>query len=287
MVAQDPELAWLSVASAADFAALSHGTIAIRCSGNCSTYLPRLVSSTRVRALDLSACAGLGNADLEALEDLPLSLLILAGCDGIGDEGLRHVAHVASLTSLDLSMCNLVTDSGVAALSALKHLQCLDLSWCYSVSDASIQVLSALQALSAVYLVGCERITDCGVQVLAGMPQLRTLSLPGLAAISDDGLRALGTGARRLQHLEFRHLDYVTDAGLSSLSECQELVTVSLTGCRHVTDVGLSRLAALGRLRSLTVHECPLVTPAGIAALRAAAPGLEDVDFVPAKQLRH
>jgi len=68
-----------------------------------------------------------GDAELALLDNLPnLLCLIHSGC-GVTDAGLRHVAGLTELGSLNLSGTQ-VTDSGLRQLTRLTKLKYLDLS---------------------------------------------------------------------------------------------------------------------------------------------------------------
>jgi hypothetical protein len=62
-------------------------------------------------------------APLTELTSLALGTLALGGCDKVTDEGLRALAQLTGLTSLNLSRCFNVTDDGVRVLARMTGLQ--------------------------------------------------------------------------------------------------------------------------------------------------------------------
>src|SRR5262249_26075551 len=80
-----------------------------------------------------------------------------------------------------------VTDAGLKELAAVKALQTLDLSGCPKVTDAGLKQLAALKGLKELHLGGVG-VTDAGVKELAVLKDLQTLNL-GATGVTDAGLK--------------------------------------------------------------------------------------------------
>ena len=81
---------------------------------------------------------------------------------GLTDVGLRGLASLASLQSLNLSSCRAITDAGLEYVSRLGSLQSLDLSYCSAITDAGLESVSRLGSLQSLDLSYCDAITLAG-----------------------------------------------------------------------------------------------------------------------------
>ncbi len=134
------------------------------------------------------------------------------GGSAMNDEGLKELAGLQNLQSLDISHTQ-VTDSGLGQLAANKNLQNLDL--------------------------GASTVTDAGLKQLASVKSLRKLYF-GSTAVTDAGLKEL----EGLEHLQVLYLynTKVTDAGLKELLKLKSLQTLILSKTK-VTDEGLAEFS--------------------------------------------
>ena len=57
------------------------------------------------------------------------------GCDKITDTGLKHVAQLTQLTSLNLSYCSKITVTGMEHVAQLTQLTSLNLFRCDKITD--------------------------------------------------------------------------------------------------------------------------------------------------------
>jgi len=100
--------------------------------------------------------------------------------------------------SVDLGLCD-VTDAGLKELAALKQLQSLNLIRCEKVTDAGLKELAALKQLQSLDLRGCDKVTDAGLKELAALKQLQSLKLQGCKLVSNDGVDKLKRAIPKLQ----------------------------------------------------------------------------------------
>ena len=129
---------------------------------------------TGLAALDLTNCAEISNASVEALrEHTRLEDLKLGGGDLIDDQGIAALLHpkMTRLTSLNLAGLENITDDGLRSLAHLRGLRSLNLRACHSLMDAGLGALENLTALTTLDL-SFNYFTD------RGMPSLRNLSAP-------------------------------------------------------------------------------------------------------------
>ena len=82
-----------------------------------------------------------------------------------------------------------VTDRGLRELAPLKHLRTLDLAVCLGVTDAGLKDVAGLKGLEELNL-SYTGTTDAGLKRLAGLKGLRKLNLIG-DRVTDDGVADL------------------------------------------------------------------------------------------------
>ena len=198
-------------------------------------------------------------ARLEHVEELDLS-----GSPALTADGLRHLARLPRLRSLDLGGCS-VGNEGMAALGAPASLERIVLSGT-RVTDAGVAHLAGCDALRAVHLSGT-RTGDGAIRALAGKPALHDfrsgeeVTDAGLALFSGYPVFRSWRGSEPALHL-FSYDDLpsllqlrgrFTDAGLARLTACEGLVALNLDDARlAVTGAGLVPLRALPHLAWLS-----------------------------------
>jgi Leucine-rich repeat (LRR) protein len=150
-------------------------------------------SAAEVISLDLTAghTWGLTDAGLKELAGLKnLTSLNLAGLNVTG-AGLKELADLKILTTLDLSGTQ-VTDAGLKGLAGLTSLQSLDL-YKTKVTDAGLKELAGLKNLTSLKLNGYQ-VTDAWLKELAALKNLTVLDIRGARVTVpsvDELLRAL------------------------------------------------------------------------------------------------
>jgi hypothetical protein len=195
------------------------------------------------------------------------------------DSVMRDVCLVDGVTELRLGGSKALTDEGIRHLARLPGLRTLDLGGT-AITDAGLSVLRHLPALERISLSGT-RITDAGAVHLAACEELSQVDLSWTR--TGDG--AIGTlaGKRRLSSLHTGN--GVTDAGLAALQALPVFATwqggtqwMALTsaGARpnylHLrgtfTDRGMESLKRLQGLFGLNIDARELaITPAALAPL--------------------
>ena len=121
-----------------------------------------------------------------------------------GDKWLRALAGLTGLTILNLALCDRVSNDGLRALGGLTALTSLDLTRCQRVSDDGLQALAGLTALTILDLFNCCRVSDDGLRALAGLTALTDLNSGKCERVSDNRFGALA----RLTDLTDLNLEY-------------------------------------------------------------------------------
>jgi Leucine-rich repeat (LRR) protein len=215
---------------------------------------------TNLTFLRLDATA-ISDAGLESLTGLSkLDNLALVSVRSIGDKGMKSMARLKRLVSLDLRETHVtdeglkelarceklaslrigklkITDAGVQSLAPLTRLKVLDLS-STEVTDEGVKDVAKHRRLTNLYLQNLRRVTDAGVKELAKLPTLQILALGG-TGISDAGVKELA-GLPQLKFLVLTNTA-VTDAGLKELERCPLLMSLQLSGSK-VTNAGAAEL---------------------------------------------
>ena len=166
------------------------------------------------------------------------------------------------LHSLQLSSVR-VSDEWMAAVARLAGLTCLDLHGTVGYDGSALRELRQLTALRVLNLEGSECVDDTAIHALLGRDDCYGEEL------ADDGDGSVFGGLSVL-----RLSSGVTDVSLRLLaSECTQLTSLSLTGCRFITLAGVTALAeSLHSLTSLGLSRCPLLFPSPTPTSQAAVP---------------
>jgi hypothetical protein len=183
-----------------------------------------------------------------------LAALHLGGSQALTDDGLRHLAGMATLRHLVLDG-TAITDRGLAALGSLTALETLSLAGT-RVTDEGMTALTRHAALRDLNLMGT-RTGDGAIRALVGHPGLRVFRSG--AAVTDGGLALL----HELPVFKKWHGGDV-EMGLLRYDALPN--HLALRG--RITDAGLERLRGLDGLFSLNIDDASLgITAAGLVPL--------------------
>lgn len=234
-------------------------------------FILLIESSEDVRVIDFKDVSDLENGDLEViatnnrfalslglahcgrLEDpsivrvslccAQLEHLDLSYCSKLTDVALAAIGkHCTRLMRLWLVHCHLITDLGVeAAVRSNTRLEELSLSYCERVSERSMATIGSSSAsLAVLELELCVQINSAALKHLAASlvnpSKLRRLNLAGCHRVADDGLLEVAKTCPKLQHVNVRLCDKLTDASLRVLTHNNlELAEFNLEEVTHAT----------------------------------------------------
>ncbi|MDQ3623372.1 MAG: hypothetical protein M3463_12915 [Verrucomicrobiota bacterium] len=181
--------------------------------------------------------------DFETIARKPHLKRVNLAFSSVPDEGLKHLARLSELESLDLSRAvgnqgAALTDAGLLHLSKLTNLRTLKLAG-HPITDAGLEKLNWLTRVERLQLGGT-KVTGEGLRQFPALKWLRLDATP----ITDEGLRHVGS----LTNLEQLYLDLT-----------------------QISDAGLTHLMGLKKLRVLNLHQTK-VTAEGVEALKRALP---------------
>lgn len=201
--------------------------------------LARVARLDRIEELDLSGSRAISDAGLRHLAEMPrLRSLNLGGCP-IGDPGLPALQRIASLERIVLAGTD-VTDAGVARLASCRSIEVIDLS-ATGTGDGAIRALAGLPALR--HFRSGDAVTDDGLALFREYPRFRRWA-------GDTASLHLFSFEDHPNLLKLR--GRFTNAGLARLAACEGLYALNLDSSRlAVTGAGLAPLAALPHLTSL------------------------------------
>jgi internalin A len=117
----------------------------------------------------------------------PIVALSLVGVP-VTDTGLKNVAALKGLKTLNLTVCLGVTDAGLKHLPGLTNLETLNLGYT-GVTDKGMKRVAALKGLRTLNLSGTQ-VTDKGLSELAALKDLHSLILTR-TSVTDEGVAEL------------------------------------------------------------------------------------------------
>ncbi|GAB4819220.1 hypothetical protein N2152v2_006266 [Parachlorella kessleri] len=247
-------------------------------------------------SLTLSKPTYLSLAGTEAIADLQClrSMHIMEA--PILDSVLQPLSRLSGLQHLSLRDCCKLSDEGLKVIAHMTCLESLDLSMVWQLTDATLAMLAdSLTCLARLDLTSCERFTAAGLRRLCKLSSLKTLLMPACYQLTDECLEVVAGGMKQLRCLGlFEAGENVTDAGLLKLSSLSQLTALdlgyscwghsaqglkqllprlkglqmlNLGGCEGACDAVLSAVAGLRQLTQLDVSECQRVTTRAIQQL--------------------
>lgn len=166
------------------------------------------------------------------------------------DDAAAALATATTITNLKMSEGGL-TDDGVKQLAALTKLQSLDLTQNPKVRGTTVPALVAAKNLNTLTLSNCPLSDLSGWSALKKLPKLTSLYLTN-SGVTDDGLKELG----QLSQLTSLALDDtpITDAGLSELVRLKGLTSLRVKNTK-ITAKAAPVLAQMKQLTYLCVSE--------------------------------
>ncbi|CAB3368355.1 Hypothetical predicted protein [Cloeon dipterum] len=181
-----------------------------------------------VRALDLRKCFQLVKG-LDRVADAfatTLTDLDLSDCSFLTSVDLRHLGKLIALRRLNLNGCKNVDGEVAHELRNLSKLELLDLSNNERVLGPILsQAMAAMTQLKHLYLNRLALLdSDSLLQIVKQAPPLITLEMAGcVLPLIDAVLAVVCTRHTTIKRLNLANCPFVTDAGLTGLSENPEL----------------------------------------------------------------
>lgn len=237
------------------------------------------------------------DADIPRLRSLEhLERLGLGGA-GLTDRGLRQLAPMNRLKSLELHDLPSISDEGLRCLPELTGVEELWLGG-LRFGDRELEQVQRMPQLRKLSLYHTS-ITDSGIAAIEELPNLEELNLNSTSTpkLTASSFRSIGR-LKKLTVLRF-HILSASDVALENLKslgelECLELSAQGITGIgfqgfesldslrrlkvwSYISDDGLAAIARLNRLKSLEFGGYQ-VTDDGLANL-AALKHLESLSF--------
>ncbi|CAN7983880.1 unnamed protein product, partial [Ixodes hexagonus] len=232
--------------------------------------------------LGLEDCALVSDLGLEYLS-LGLTNLVsldLSMCLSVTDEGLGHIAKIASLKKLMLLGCEDLTGQGMFHLATAQfRLNYLIISYCNQIEDTGIYMLNRGQGLlnlTTLNINACP-ITDIGLSVVAErLRDLVTLNISECEFISKDGISVVASNLRKLRSINMRLCTGLTNISLKHLARMPSLEVINLKGCTKITGRGMSFIVPCQGQSNVLELDVSFTT-IGDSGLRYIAQGMQQL----------
>lgn len=262
-----------------------------------------------ITSLNISVCAFLSNAAMEAVSNLPqLSFLSLSGNRQLVDSALIRITRAlgGTLTGLEIAHCKQLTSAALeATCKACTQLRYLDISfvetfrkiqmigtYCLKLENLKTIGLTACAAESFQRLFSrgislrranfksCPFTSDAVIELAYSSRFLQEICLSDCSAVDDSGITRLLQLCRYIYRLELTSVsvsDVSFDLGKESISVLRFLI---ISGCRKLTDktINLLRLHS-PLLESINCSGCPLLTEQPFLALVKSAKFLKSASI--------
>jgi len=191
-----------------------------------------------VRSVALYLWDTVGVVNLMWLNSLPNLRQLYV--EGRVDSAAKALVGVKCLTALVLADCReSLSDDGVKHIAELRRLESVEIMSDWNVSHAGMAQLRNLAELRRLKLGGVVTVADAGFSCLGDLKQLRELSLRlGPPLRQADGIASHVQVLPALEELAI-HGATLTDVGLNRLASLKTLRRLDLTDCQGFSDEGL------------------------------------------------
>lgn len=200
------------------------------------------------------------------LRALSLETLVITSSRSVCDQGLAHIAHIASLKSLTLPFGAQYTDLGIAHLVALKHLDHLDVQDGFLITDVGARSISLFTNVRYLTL-RLAPISNAGLSHFAQLVSLMHLNVSACGKINALGLQSLGQRTI-LKHLNLGGCPKVCVEGIAHLQQLSDLEHLDVSHSKQFTDKACAYLACFKKLKHLNLF-CTAITDTGLSHVRA------------------
>ncbi|XP_047341872.1 EIN3-binding F-box protein 1 [Impatiens glandulifera] len=213
-----------------------------------------------------------------------LRSLTISSCSGVTDLGIESMAKgCPDLKQFCLKKSTLFSDNGLVSFGSLESLQ---LEECHGISQYGFLGLlfKCAEKLKSVSFSNCLGYKDFGIvpPMAKWSSSLRSLSVRNCPGFGDSSLAMLGRTCPQLQNVSISGLHGITDEGLVTVLENNEigLKKVDLSGCVNLTDKSVSLLTKLhgSTLEVLNLDGCRLVGDSGLEAVAEHCSVLSELD---------
>jgi hypothetical protein len=148
----------------------------------------------------------------------------LVEIDGLTDQSLAFIGKLSGLKELNLGDSQ-VTNAGLKPLAWLRNLETLDVGWTKDVGDEGLATLAGLPKLRVLGLGGT-KVSDAGLARLASFPALEEVRLMA-TAVTDQGIESLAA-CKALATVKLGKKSKVTPQGIEKLKKALPNCSVDL-----------------------------------------------------------
>jgi F-box/leucine-rich repeat protein 2/20 len=214
---------------------------------------------------------------------LRLRCLNLSGCLGISSLSFALLGQYAPYTiQLNVSRCNQITEwAFIKIFQGCIHLEDLDISHCSQITDHAIKVLGeCCFGLKRLNIKECVQVSDIGIVSLKASKSLELINLSRKnlsSRITDVSLMALAEGCNNLLSISLSGCEMITDVGISWLANgCKKLTQLNIANCSKVSNAGLRCIGEeCHQLRKVVLNNVKKISDAGIRFLANGCSKLE------------
>jgi hypothetical protein len=128
---------------------------------------------------------------LDALQPDALQGIIING-PNVADDDMVHVGHLTGLLYLEVQESDL-TDAGIRELAAISHLRTLELRNVANLTDEGLKYFSQQQHLYDL-AVTYTKLTNASVNFFKSLPSLTKLYINSTSGVSEEGIISLKAG---------------------------------------------------------------------------------------------
>jgi hypothetical protein len=158
----------------------------------------------------------------------------------ISGDALKHLVHVKSLVSLNISFCAQLEPDALKHLVHVKSLISLDISYCIQLKPDALKHLEHVTSLASLDISYCGQLEPDALKHLVYVKSLTSLDISGWGQLEADALK---------------HLEHVKFLTFLNMAVCKQLEADALKQLEHVKSLILLIILGCEQLdRSYLAH---------------------------------
>ena len=194
------------------------------------------------------------------------------------------MVYLKQLKGLYLGGCTSLSHASIKGFRYNNCIKHLDLSYCQQFSDSSMRYMARTFPYVSVLDLQGLCLTTRGVKHLLKMKQLTWLNVSSNLALRDYSLLKAISQMYALESLSLYQCEYISDAGIASLTGLTKLVTLGLGGCVRLTDKSLQYISQMSTLTHLDLWHCYHISNKGIDYIKRM-PNLNSINLMHCHQV--
>ena len=184
-----------------------------------------------------------------------LQSLDISECNKLESDDLRPIANLTNLQSLDISGCYRLKSDALKPIANLTNLQSLDISGCHELGSDALRHIANLINLQSLNISNCYNLKWYALMYIENLINLKSLNISGCSQLNGDALKYIAN-LTELQSLDIAWCTQLESDALKHLVNLKKLQSLDIGFCKQFERNSLKYLANLTSLQKLDIGGC-------------------------------